>query len=627
MVTYDDITQAYEAFKSSLWETYLKNIRIQVWDVSERASYLQSEGQEWRTNINMPIQQEMLDAMYAHIIDSIGTFEVEKASMKAWTSAEPEVIKQTLNYVYKETNAWKRALLPAVKDSVAHGNGYIKTIWDTQEESVEYVDNGVKKTAKLEELSLPSIEYVNIFSVVLDPAASSVQTARWVAERKFLTWGWIFEKYSSYLWAQDEEDTKKKVEARKKESGDWGAGTSEDYTLKKQEILLSISTDREQVDSKFTPTDGSMEVYEVLDRKGQAYLFVGGVKIYEWPSQYPFKGYPLHSIAYDKMTSSFLGQGIQDKTKWYQDLVNIYINTHADNVKLAWTPAFQHIVGTGQSLFESTERIDIKPMQVFNVEQKDWLSPLNLQIQDRMLEEIWFLRQSAQTAAGINEMAMGAQWKVERSASAVNNLMQSFKARMRPLFNSIADVMSTVWKQWLYMLIAYTDAKAELEIKIDSVDWSYTLKEMKAEDLHWKWNVAFSIAWLNTSTKDIEKKSFQDVLPILWGIQWDDGKPIMNPRVAMEKVIKLWDLPPEFIKVAEAAETSRAELPPEQQGVGAEWMAAMMGWANPWWQAQLGTPNAVDESTAAINSILGWTDGGVTSSSPQTEVLKQAAQI
>lgn len=195
--------------------------------------------------------------------------------------------------------------------------------------------------------------------------------------------------------------------------------------------------------------------------------------------------------------------------------MNIYINTHADNVKLASTPAFQRVVGTGQSLYETSEQLVIEPMKVFNVEQKDGLSPLNLKIQDSMLEEIAFLRQSAQTAAGINEMAMGAQGKVERSASAVNNLMQSFKARMRPLFNSIADVMSLVGRQWLYLLVSNIDAKEALEIKIDKPDGTYTIKELVVEDLHGKWNIDFSIAGLNTSSKDIEKKSFQEVLPIL----------------------------------------------------------------------------------------------------------------
>jgi len=539
MIQYRDLYNAYDIFRKSVWTQYIKNIKSVLGDTSERGAWLAKQSQSWRTNISLPLQQEMVDAMYAHIIDSKGKFIVEPLWGKQLTQAEPEVVEDTLNFIFEETWAWS-VMLESIKDAVMHGNWYIKTIWATEAEEIEYMHWTKTKTAEMFNLDLPSIKYVDPFSIMIDPTATSIETARWVAERKFLHWGEIRKIYGKYFPGKTEAEIraiyKKKVNTVENQ---WIIDR-EDLSLTKQQILLQINTDPSVVNIDLTPDDESLECIEVCNRNWKVQLFIDGVMMYNDKTLYPFSWFPYHSFIYDKQTNTFLGFGICDKTKPYQELVNVYINTHSDNRKLWGTPMFTQVVTPGQNMFETDTELDISPMKIVQVETPDGLKPLDLKVNDNMTEEINYLKWLAQTSVGINEMIMGVQGKVERSASAVNNLTQSFKARMRPLYNSIVAAIEQTGKQWLYLLVAYTNAKDVLNIKKTRDDWTYEIKDLTVEQLLGRWSVKFNIAGLNTSMREIEKKQLQEIMPIIMQMRDKNNMPLANQKQLLQKLIELY---------------------------------------------------------------------------------------
>ncbi len=584
MIEYKDLRVAYDIYKNSIWLKYQKNIKSLFGDISERAAELALNWQEWRTNVHVPMQQEMIDSMFAHIIDSTWEFTVEVIWEDPAYNAEPKTVENYLNYIYEQGDAFSK-MKEVLQDWVPQGIGYLKVVWRQKKDVVEYYDWTKTKEAELYKEDIPGIKWLNIFSVIVDPTATSLKKARWIAERNFLNWWEILSEYHRYFkWKT--EDELKSLYKRKytDEISEWII-ENVDLSLVKQQILLNISNDPANTDIELTSDDKAMEVVEIMDRKWNVKLYVWGVLMHTGKSMYPFDWYPIHSFTYDKQTGTFLWLGICDKTQWYQELINILYNTHADNVKLSGTPAFLQLATPWQNMFEWDTTLDVSPMKVFNVETPDGIKPLDLKIQDNMLEELQYIKQSAQTSVGINEMVMWVQGKIERSAAATNSLMQSFKARMRPLFNSVSDTMAEIGRQWLYMTIAFTNAEDMIGVKVEREDGTYEIKQLKWEDLHGKWRIKFEIAWLNTSMREIEKKQLQEMLPIAQSMVDANGKPLMNMREAMQRIAELYNLKQSFVMPVEEAQP-QGQMPlsgwdPLQQNTLQQWVAPVVAPSEP----------------------------------------------
>lgn len=170
------------------------------------------------------------------------------------------------------------------------------------------------------------------------------------------------------------------------------------------------------------------------------------------------------------------------------------LNLHFDNSKLAGTPAFQRVTTPGQIMFDGETKLSIEPMKVFNVETPDAIRPIDLKPNDTLLTDIDVIKQLAMSSVGINEMVTGVQGKVERSASGVNMLANSFKARMRPLFKSVSQAMNQVAYQWLMMMIAFSQSGKTINIRIKRDDGEYSVEDIKVDDLYGKWSIVFEIS-------------------------------------------------------------------------------------------------------------------------------------
>lgn len=86
-----------------------------------------------------------------------------------------------------------------IKDAIQHGTSYGKVVWKKGDREVEYFDGVSRKTIKLFNIDMPGIQYKNPFSIMVDPAAKSLSSARWIAERIFITLDEVWDNYNLFL--------------------------------------------------------------------------------------------------------------------------------------------------------------------------------------------------------------------------------------------------------------------------------------------------------------------------------------------------------------------------------------------------------------------------------------------
>lgn len=66
---------------------------------------------------------------------------------------------------------------------------------------------------------------------------------------------------------------------------------------------------------------------------------------------------------------------------------------------------------------------------------------------------------------GVNSYAVGYQDKIERSATGVSARIQSFKARLLPLMDSLNAALSGVCETWTVLQVCLGDGDVEAKIE------------------------------------------------------------------------------------------------------------------------------------------------------------------
>ena len=626
-MNYNFVSNIYQVYRSWLFSSYKSAIRSYLLDSSERWVELAKLSQSWRTNLVLPVIQELQDAMYSYCIDSEAYFSVDRAALQDVKSWEPKAVAKYLNYLY---NIWddefiwnspETEMLDAINDALLLGNGYLGVVWNKDEESVEYFDWKQNKQVVMSSIDQPSLEYVNPFEIIPDPAArQSIQNWRYLIRRRFMTASEAYDKFKFYIKKWDKKYKVSEVDAIAKEkfmtkmwaiipwSSMWLIAR-EDFTLFKNQVILDISSDPTDNILKLSPADDTYEIVEVRTRRDNMYyIYIDWMEVYKWPSAYPFSLYPFWEITYNKLTWSFIWVWIASKCKDLQTLGTAFINLHVDNAKLNNTPAFTKIKTPSSDFFENDATLDIEPMKVFHVEQKDWLTPLKLNSWVWLMSEISLTKEFAQSAVWVSEMIMWQQGKVERSAAWVNAMTSSFKARLKPLYKSISMCMTSIWQMWVMMAIAKS-ANKDIKINVKQDDWIYKIETLKVEDLIWRWKIRFEVAWLTVLMKEVERKQLQEILPV--AVKLIDNAtwmPLFNTRKLAEKMIEIynWDnnmllTPEELVKLKSEADKVIADAKAQELAAKWWWAAPWAPWQLPaWWPEWWAAPWGVAEQIAKL---------------------------
>jgi len=554
------IRQNYSFFSKGIYQTYLSIYKQFLMNADDRAEDLKlfEEKNNWRSNIVIGVIQKGVSAMFTSIYDNKIYFNVTP-TMWYWLeddeTADKQLkgnrIKQTLEYIFDKSGA-KTQLFDATQDAILLGNGYTKTNYIDKSSTVNYISDWIKKKITIDKKEMPSIDYVSPFRFFFDPVASSLEVARYMGERYFV-WTAVFVE-SFYVYLKVKYKNKSKANIIKELENLIGSNSdridSVDYELEKKQ--LSINThlySYRDVDvrlANWTKTYEVIEVYEKTINWYQLCLYIEGNKVYEWPSIYPLDEPPYQTITYKKIPWNILGQGIWQIVYDIQLLINALWNMHIDSSIITSIPAFVEKTWPADDFNSWDKTIDLAPWKVFKVDI-DWgLEPLKIEKITTLMDNIQWLMQEMNSEIGINDITLGTQGKVERSAAGVNAQLTQSKARLRPLSQSMSEAMANVGKMWLALLInkqGWKITKSPLRL------WDTTVT---IEDLSEMYNIEFAIEWLHSSTKEAMRKQITDATPTLLNIRDNiTGLPVIDWFELGKLITRTFEMPTDIVKTNE----------------------------------------------------------------------------
>jgi len=226
-------------------------------------------------------------------------------------------------------------------------------------------------------------------------------------------------------------------------------------------------------------------------------------------------------------------------------------NLKLDSSKIFVVPAFKRVSSTNLGeMYEDESSLQVSPGKVFDVDDKDSLTPLftsgsysNLSV----LKDAQFdLDRDAKESVGVNEYILGAQGKVERSAAGVDALLQSFRMRLRPYITSLNWAMAEVARMWLAMTIAWGDP--QIPIKVGG-DIGYDIEEIDLVDIIGQYIFSFNIDGLSELTKNMDKDNLNRLVPLISNLFYDPKtqEEIISVKKFILTVLQKNDINPEDI--------------------------------------------------------------------------------
>jgi len=113
-------------------------------------------------------------------------------------------------------------------------------------------------------------------------------------------------------------------------------------------------------------------------------------------------------------------------------------------------------------------KLEYEPFGVIETNTPDAIQRLQLGTPDfsgtNMMQ---FLMQLGEMSEGVNSYAVGYQNKVERSATGVSALVQSFKSRLLPLTESLNMALSKIAEMWGILGVVILPDEIQVKIQTD----------------------------------------------------------------------------------------------------------------------------------------------------------------
>lgn len=193
-----------------------------------------------------------------------------------------------------------------------------------------------------------------------------------------------------------------------------------------------------------------------------------------------------------------------------QEQADSIFNLSIDNIKLQVAPMFAKM--KGGDLFQFGEgKLEYKPFGVVEVNTPDAIQRIQLGTTDFSgTNMVTMLMQMAEQSEGINSYASGSQNKVERSATGVSALVQSFKSRLLPLTESLNMALSKIGEMW--GIIGVAILPETLQVKIQTDDGVVRFAEITMEDIIGKFDLEFDAQALKTATRETRRQQAMELL-------------------------------------------------------------------------------------------------------------------
>lgn len=573
-------TYLFPLYKKS-WKAYLK-------DNSDRKQFLK----DWETNIFSSMTQKSIDVMFASLYDAQTGYNV---SGRNGDGVRNEAnVRTYMDYLY-EVSQGKRALEFSAFDSFVVGSGFLKVKWKEQKRYVTRISGGQKKNYVFEDTKRPIVCAVSPFNIFFDVRSADIKDSyvyethyitKKEASRQFLGYYNVFlageegadgeateDEFLSYLESKMENEE----EVLDKKGNSQKAYTFTNHDLIKQRVLMVKAMEAE-FESVFGTTGGlhnsltqgskqtsgtalsTITTGGVLIRDekgacefaerwddGDVSILCNGRYLFTAKNVMPTGENPYFQTFYKRLPHTMLGTGISYSIQDAQMLDNMIRNLGLDSAKIYGVPSFKRVRNAmSGDMYDGDEVLDISPGRVFSVGEKDELTPLisasgagNISILQTKSEE---LDREAKESIGLNEYVLGSQGKVERSAAAVQTLLESFKMRLRPFISSVNDAFAGIARAWLVMTLAWADER--IPVAVLGEDNRTSITNMTLEDLQGEYKYSFEIDGMSSVTKELEKEMLTQLMPVLIKMLYDPKtqEPLVDPKKFLVFLLRRFDL-------------------------------------------------------------------------------------
>lgn len=591
------------------------------------------EIEDFQTNVKLPIVKMYVDTMWTSIYDNDFTFRVSGRNKKDHKKAGS--VLNFMEWAFSVSNS-REELMQALKEALIVGNGYLKAGFYDHTTKIEYEKGLTEKHEYDNKEQYPYIKYVSCFNIFTDPSAKSLKESRYVIERTIMHREDLVKQFGPFV-----ADIKTKCEQfakspyyffsydfdRVKYLSFWNDQLVRAKNQMPETALFpnAANFDFNVYYKNFLTPNYEGGFHEVIQywEDNRFILIIDGNEAFSGGNPLPIKRKPYFDIHYNKIPGLSFGQGIAANLADIQKLSDTVFNLMSDNLKMQVAPMFTKIKGA--DFFSEGEKVmSYEPFKVVETNTPDGLKRMELGTPDFTgTNFLDYLFRIGEMSEGINSYAVGYQDKIERSATGVSARLQSFKARMLPLMDSLNQSLSEICETWTILAVTLMDG--DIEAKISDDNGNPKFMDIKPDDLLGKFDLEFDAQALKTATREMRRKQIMDLVTLAnqSGSDPITQQSFVNMRYLWKELLDTFELPGEdIIMDVKQVANVQAKAQVTQDKVKEKYFAAPPGQAVTANVEQLVQDQVGNQINHTVDLMPGATEGP-----PEAEMIKEAFQI
>mgnify|MGYP003402881101 CR=1 FL=1 len=569
--------------------------------------------EKFQTNMKVPVIKQYVDTMFAAIYDNDIAFRVTARNKKDLKKAKS--FNDFLDWAFTISGSYDQ-LMEIIKETLIVGRGFGRISFHNGNEEVEYKKGGETRKYLVEGEKYPKIRYTSCFDIFYDPTAQDVESSRYVIERRIMHINDILQEYAPFIG--DKANAIREAQKnpyyfnthdynRVKLTSFWNNETIADF-INSNPVTWTSSTnlpsDFNIYYKNFLTIDYKGWYSEVLEywEDDTFKLIIDGESVYNGSNPFPIKKKPYFGIHYGKIPGIGFSHGIGTSLEWIQNVSDTIMNLSIDNVKMLIAPMFQRM-RWGDTFGDGSTNLTYAPFKVHEVNTPDGLKRLELWVQDfsgpNFLD---FLSKVAEMGEWINSYATGYQNKVERSAAWVTAMVESFKARLLPMMDSINWALTRISEFW--WIIALTLMEDEIDVRVLDEDGQASFTTMSPNDFVSRYDVEIDPRSLKASTKDVRKKQILDMIQLAaqTGQDPSTGEFFLDMRELWDGLLRAYDLDVDDI-ILDSKELAKKVAKSQKAQSAAGWMMPWAPTETPWMNPAALASNPQDMGEPPADSI------------------------
>ena len=639
-LTFDDI-KIIVSTHAARNETYIELYKKFFMRVMDRQVELdRKKTTKWMANISSPITYMICMAIYWMYQDSKVAFEVYRVIKKAkWedvTDEETKDVEVTSNAlitmfenIYDKCD-WSDEFDKCVLDAIILGNGFGWIGYEKSEDTYEVIWENGKKEKIEEKVSLPNVYRIIPLNFFTELSANSLQKSQYNIIRKVKTAQRINEDYKIYGKTYvEKKDVSPQILIEKdwnmvfrfmifnnmpwvstldalglKDTYDWKYYWTWEYWQQHTDIFT---------DNSYEIGWALHEVYEVHTDKTMQ-VFIDWEDFGTFARLWPWKEKPFFKLSFRDWLN-----GLYDIWAWmlcypFHKTTDAFLNMRIDNDRLAWTQPL--IVNSDETEFDWTDVMEWYPWKIVKVRDVNasvkemWISWTGAWAASNEVQLLW---QTVQEAVWVSWYKLWVQQKVERSATWVEELIQSADAAMKSFISSVAKAKWFIAKYVVILALYYMDDET-LE-KMSGMSW--LRDKLDLTDFINDYTFRFDISSISSLRERQEVEDLVAFLRDYQGMTRPDWTPLVDTDVAVQELISKKRLNTDLYMNKEKAQEYMQEQISNNWQMNAQNLAenpmAMAEWGEEWIvPEQAEVPSDISMWMPWTPWVQAWSQGSAT---------------